>query len=67
MQKGTIAELVDRGFGYIRMTGVKDRLFFHGDDLVDLKFVNLCKGDKVTFNVVQSSKGPYATRVGKLS
>ncbi len=65
MQHGTITELVDRGFGYIRRTGIKENLFFHSDDLVGLSFGKLTKGDKVTFKVVQSTKGPYATRVSK--
>ena len=65
MQHGTITELVDRGFGFIRRVGIKEHLYFHSDDLVGLVFGKLTKGDKVTFNVVQSKKGPYATRVSE--
>ncbi len=65
MQKGTIKELVDRGFGYIKRVGIKDPLFFHSDALVGLKFGNLKKGDKVTFSIIESKKGPYATQVTK--
>lgn len=64
-KKGTIHELVERGFGYIRQVGVKDHIFFHSDALVNLKFLNLKKGDKVCFTVVESKKGPYAIEVSK--
>ncbi len=66
MKKGTINELVERGFGYIKMVGCKDKLFFHSDALIDIKFCNLKKGDKVCFTVVESKKGPYAIQVCKV-
>lgn len=64
-KKGTIHELNDRSYGYIKQVGVKDHIFFHSDALVNLKFLNLKKGDKVCFSVVESKKGPYAVEVTK--
>ncbi len=63
MQKGVIHEIGERSSGFIRRTGVKDHMFFHADDLVGVAFVNLKKGDKVTFSVVESKVGPYAVQV----
>jgi len=65
--KGIIKELVERasGFGYIRMVGIKDLLFFHSDDLRDTRFSDLKKGDKVLFSIQKTTKGPYATDVSK--
>lgn len=66
-KKGTITELVERasGFGYIRVNGVKELLFFHSDDLKDISFKELKKGDKVAFSIVETAKGPYAKAVTK--
>lgn len=65
--KGIITELVERasGFGFIRIVGVKEPLFFHSDDLRDVRFSDLKKGDKVCFSIVQTPKGPYAKMVTK--
>ncbi len=61
--KGTIVELTERSSGFIRRTGVKEHLFFHSDDLVEVSFQDLKKGDKLTFAVVESRNGPYAVQV----
>ncbi len=66
LQKGVVVELVDRNFGYIRRIGIEDNLFFHADALNDLTFKEIKKGDKVTFDVVESKKGPYATNVSRV-
>ncbi len=63
MLKGTIHQIGERQSGLIRRTGVKEHLFFHSDDVVGVAFVNLKKGDKVTFSVVESKVGPYAIQV----
>jgi cold shock CspA family protein len=65
METGKIIELVEREFGYIKQSGVKDHLFFHADDLKGLRFAELHKGDRVQFSITQSLKGPYATHVMK--
>ncbi|KND47106.1 MAG: hypothetical protein AB199_01600 [Parcubacteria bacterium C7867-004] len=66
LQKGVIVELVDRNFGYIRRVGIEDQLFFHADALKSLTFKELKKGDKVTFDVTESKKGPYAVNVSRV-
>lgn len=63
MQEGTIARLTDRGFGFIAREGQEKDLFFHSKDLQGVEFNELREGDKVTFEVAESPKGPNATNV----
>ena len=65
MQEGTIARLTDRGFGFISREGEEKDLFFHSNDLKNVEFNDLKKGDKVTFEVTKSEKGPKATNVSR--
>lgn len=65
MQKGTIARLTDRGFGFINREGEEKDLFFHSNDLKNVEFNDLKEGDKVTFEVTESEKGPKATNVSR--
>ena len=67
MQEGTIARLTDRGFGFIKVDRQEKDLFFHSNELVNVKFDELREGDKVTFEVAQSPKGPNAVKVSKVS
>ena len=67
MQEGTIARLTDRGFGFIKVDGQEKDLFFHSNELVNVKFDELREGDKVTFEFAQSPKGPNAVKVSKVS
>ena len=67
MQEGTIARLTDRGCGFIKVDGQEKDLFFHSNELVNVKFDELREGDKVTFEVAQSPKGPNAVKVSKVS
>lgn len=62
-QKGTIIELTERNSGFVRCVGIKEPLFFHSDDLVQVSFSNLKKGDKLMFSIVESRSGPYAVQV----
>ena len=65
MAQGTIARLTDRGFGFITPdddAGGKD-LFFHSNELQGVEFNDLKEGDKVTFEVGESPKGPNATNI----
>lgn len=66
MQEGTIARLTDKGFGFIKRDGQEKDLFFHSNELVNVKFDELREGDKVTFEVADSPKGPNATKVSKV-
>lgn len=66
MQEGTIARLTDRGFGFIAREGQEKDLFFHSNELKNVEFKDLREGDKVTFEVSESPKGPNATNVNKV-
>ncbi|MCH7598022.1 cold shock domain-containing protein [Patescibacteria group bacterium] len=63
MQKGTIARLTDRGFGFIAREGEDKDLFFHSNDLQDVQFNDLREGDEVSFEVVEGQKGLNATNI----
>jgi len=62
MQSGTIKKLVsDRGFGFIAAEDGKE-YFFHRSGS-DADFDRLQGGEKVTFQVEASPKGPRAAKV----
>jgi CspA family cold shock protein len=63
MNKGKIARLTDRGFGFISQDGEEKDLFFHASALVDVAFNDLQEGDDVTFEIAEGPKGPNATDV----
>ena len=67
MQVGTIARLTDKGFGFIKRDGEAKDLFFHSNELVGINFDDLREGDKVSFEVADSPKGPNAVKVSKIS
>ena len=64
MTTGTIKKVVaDRGFGFIVAEDTKE-YFFHRNSLdSSLDFDRLNGGERVSFDVQQSPKGPRATRV----
>ena len=67
MQEGTIARLVtEKGFGFIKREGQEKDIFFHSNELVDVTFDQLREGDKVTFEIADSPKGPNAIKVSKV-
>ena len=66
MQEGTIARLTDKGFGFISREGQQKDLFFHSNELVNVKFDELREGDKVSFEVADSPKGPNAIKVSRI-
>lgn len=66
MQEGTVARVTDKGYGFIKRDGQEKDLFFHSNELVGISFDQLREGDKVTFEVAQSPKGPNAVKVSKL-
>lgn len=63
---GVIKKKIDKGFGFISQEGQDKDLFFHSNSLVGVTFDELQEGDKVTFEVEQSPKGPNATNVKKV-
>ena len=66
MIEGTIASLTDRGFGFIAREGEEKDLFFHSNELQGVEFNDLKEGDKVTFEVADSPKGPNAIKVSRV-
>lgn len=66
MQKGTIARLMDKGFGFIKVEGQEKDLFFHANELQNVAFDDLKEGDEVEFTVAEGQKGPNATGVTKI-
>ena len=65
MMTGTIKTLTDKGFGFIAREGEVEDLFFHSKELVGVTFDELQVGDAVTFEVIQTEKGPAATKVSR--
>lgn len=63
MTHGTIKRLTDRGFGFITYEGAEKDLFFHSNELKNVQFNDLKEGDKVTFEIADSPKGPNATNI----
>jgi CspA family cold shock protein len=63
--QGTIAKLMDKGFGFIKYEGSDKDLFFHANELVELSFDDLREGDAVTFEIAEGEKGPNAVQVKK--
>ena len=64
MANGTIKKVVaDRGFGFITAEDGKD-YFFHRDGLErSLDFDRLVGGEKVSFEIESSPRGPRAAKV----
>lgn len=65
MQKGTIARVMDKGFGFIAIEGREKDLFFHMNELNDLNFDDLKEGDAVEFEIVMGDKGENAVNVSR--
>ncbi|MCH8050250.1 cold shock domain-containing protein [Patescibacteria group bacterium] len=63
MEQGTIARIMDKGYGFIAREGEDKDLFFHANELQGAEFESLKEGDKVTFEIQQGDKGPHATNV----
>jgi CspA family cold shock protein len=63
MMAGTIKRLTDSGYGFIAPEDGGKDLFFHSSALVELIFDDLKEGQKVTFDIEESEKGPRAVNV----
>jgi CspA family cold shock protein len=63
MSSGSIARLTDRGYGFIKPDGGDKDLFFHAKDLQEVRYDDLREGDKVSFEIAESPKGPNAVSV----
>ncbi|OGZ14522.1 MAG: cold-shock protein [Candidatus Lloydbacteria bacterium RIFCSPLOWO2_12_FULL_51_9] len=66
MTEGTIARLTDKGFGFIKVEGREKDLFFHSNELEGVTFDELREGDKVSFEIADSPKGPNAVKVNRI-
>ncbi|MBX4190024.1 cold shock domain-containing protein [Candidatus Parcubacteria bacterium] len=69
MSTGTIKKIVEgKPFGFItpddQQPGDKD-VFFHQESLVGISLDELREGDKVSFDIEASDKGPKASNVKK--
>ena len=63
MPKGTIRQVIDRGYGFIKTEEGKD-LFFHRNEIEGVEFSNLRAGQEVEFEMGQDKKGrPQAVKV----
>ncbi len=63
MPKGTIARLMDRGFGFIKAEEGGE-LFFHSNDVEGVEFNSLSEGQEVEFEKGQGRDGrPKAANV----
>lgn len=59
----------EKGFGFIKVDGSNDGdkdLFFHSNELKNISFTELKEGDKVSFEIGDSPKGPNALNVSKV-
>ena len=65
MQTGTIARLMEKGFGFIRRDGEHKDLFFHSNELKGVSFDALNEGDQLTFDIEEGPKGPQAVNVSR--
>ena len=66
MQKGKIARVMDKGFGFITYEGSDKDLFFHMNELVDANFDDLKEGDEVEFEIAEGEKGLNAIKVSRV-
>ncbi len=66
MEQGVIVAITDRGFGFIKRDGADKDLFFHSNELKNVRFEELREGDKVSFDVAEGPKGPNAVNVNKI-
>ena len=65
-ETGTIARLMDKGYGFIAREGQDKDLFFHARSLTEgLMFDDLREGDAVTFLVEETDKGLNAVDIEK--
>ena len=64
MTTGTVKKVVaDRGFGFITAEDGKDYFFHRGGLQPSLDFDRLMGGERVSFEIESSPKGPRAVRV----
>lgn len=60
---GKIKTLTEKGYGFISMGKGEKDMFFHLRELNGVSFNELRVNDVVSFDVVQSDRGPHAVNV----
>ncbi|MDO8407889.1 MAG: cold shock domain-containing protein [bacterium] len=66
---GVVAKKTEKGFGFIKVDGAPEGskdLFFHSNSLKNISFPELQEGDRVSFDIGSSEKGPNAENVNKV-
>lgn len=58
-QVGTIVNVNDRGFGFVKLEGYDQNVFFHAKDVRHIEFEKLRKGDTVSVDTVEKSEKGY--------
>ncbi|KJS19962.1 MAG: cold-shock protein [Peptococcaceae bacterium BICA1-8] len=67
MQTGTVKWFnAEKGFGFIEVEGGGADVFAHFSAIQGDGFKSLDEGQRVSFNVVQGSRGPQAENIVKL-
>lgn len=66
MEKGKIARIMDKGYGFIQVEGQEKDLFFHSNELQGVEFDDLKEGDEVEFETSDGPKGPNAINVKRV-
>ncbi len=62
--KGTIKTLIaEKNFGFITPEESGKDIFFHATSLNGVEYSQLAVGDKISFDVEESEKGPRAINV----
>jgi CspA family cold shock protein len=62
MAEGTIKRLSEKGFGFIEDGSGKD-MFFHSSSVEGTTFEQMTEGQRVSYNIGDSPKGPRAENV----
>ena len=62
MAEGTIKRLSEKGFGFIEDGSGKD-MFFHSSAVEGTTFEQMTEGQRVSYNIGDSPKGPRAENV----
>lgn len=65
--KGTVKTLTEKGFGFISVPGSKKDMFFHSNNLNNMRFADMKVGDEVEFDVEEGQKGPFASNIDVLT
>ena len=66
MKKGTIARIMDKGYGFIKTDDSEKDLFFHSNEVQNTDFNSLKEGDELEFEIAEGQKGPQAVNVNRV-